>query len=231
MAADYQTAKNDYTYQYSLYREKIDSYQVAKSTYQTYRTLTAQNDAIVALRVAVQSRDRVISTYYNLLQEKLNETPGISPEYRSTFSSIKESEKSWLATHQKKIDAAATLEDLNAAAAEFETHYPQFDRETKQTIGTILLTKEANLKKETDQNIDALNAQLILMRQSGEKTDLWDRGLITVKNKLDLYDQKIAQTKDENIETYKRTQLLVQANQYLREAVSYLLEIIKSVTG
>lgn len=236
--ANFQTAKTDYVYQYNLYRQAIDNYQVAKSTYLTYRTLTAQNDAENKLRLAIQTRDSVISSYYDLLQERLNIVPGISPSYRATFNIIKENEKDWLTEHQKKIDAAASLEDLNATAAEFEAHYPQFDRETKQAIGTILLTKEDNLKRETDQAIETLMVKLTQMRQSGEDTSFWDRGLINTKNKLDLYDQKYTFAKNiyfpENngqIDIYSGQQRLTEANQYLREAVRFLQEIIKTITG
>lgn len=230
VTADYQTAKNDYTYQYGLYQKAIDNYQIAKSTYQTYRTLTSQNQAIVALRAAIATRDRVMSSYYDLLFEKLG---------NDTFAKIRDSQKAWFTDHQKEIDAAASLEDLNAAAARFEDRSPKFDREAKQAIGTILLTKEAVLKQETDQNIQDLNSKLSQMRQSGQDTSLFDRGLITIKNKLDLYDQKTAAARDvffakessEPINLYAGTKPLTEANQYLREAVIYLLEIIKNALG
>ncbi len=235
--ADFQTARNDYIYQYNLYRQAIDNYQVAKSTFLTYRTLTAQQDAQDKLRTAVQTRDNVIGSYYNLLQERLNQTTGVSPQYRNTFNSIKESEKTWLSQHRVKIEAAASLEDLNAAAKEFEDHYPQFDRETKRAIGTILLTKEDNLKKETDRTIDTLTAKLTEIRQSGIDTSFWDRGLINTKNKLGLYTQKYTEAKDtyqpgnteEPINIYAGQQRLTEANQYLREAVRFLQEIIKTI--
>ena len=73
--ADYTKAYSDYTYNYNLYRQSYSDYQVAKSTYATYRTLTAQNDAILKLRSVLTARNQLMFVYYDLLVEKLNTTP------------------------------------------------------------------------------------------------------------------------------------------------------------
>lgn len=238
--ADYQTAKADYVYQYSLYRTASDAYQLAKSTFMTYRTLTAQNDAIDKERAVIAARDRVISAYYNLLQEKLNATSGVSPDFTASFNNIKESEKTWLADHQKKIDAAGSFDDLNGAAKDFESRFPQFDNETKNAFGIVIVAKETNLKLETDQNVAALKAKLSQMQNLGENTQFAQRGLINVQNKIDLSAQKTNDAKTiflpgarqtEPINLYNGQQRLTEANQSLREAVTFLLEIIKSITG
>ncbi|MBI4100001.1 hypothetical protein HY440_03260 [Candidatus Microgenomates bacterium] len=239
VAANYQTARADFTYQYSQYRGAHDRYQVAKSSYLTYRTLTAQTEAIASLRLVVQARDQVIFSYYDLLQEKLNATPGVSVNYQTTFSDVKANEKTWLAAHQKTIDAAASLEDLNNVSREFEDRYPEFDTETKQAFGTVLLAKEATLRVGTDALIDSLNTNLVRLRQDGASTTFADRGLISIKDKLGLYDQKMTaarvvffskNTRDP-ISVFVGQQRLSEANQYLREALTQFREIIKSITG
>ncbi len=239
--ANYQTARNDYVYQYTVYRNALSQYQVTKSAYLTYGTLTSQNDAINAFRAAVQARDQVISVYYDLLQEKLNATVGIPPSYLATFNQVKQNEKTWLSDHQTKIEAANSLDDLNAVAGQFEAHYPQFDHETKQAVGMVLLTKEDNLKTDLDANIASLSAKIAEIRQQGMDTSLWDRGLINVKNKLDLYTQKYSAARNDflppnssltsPIDINRGQSHLSEANQYLRETLTYLLEIIKSITG
>ena len=86
--ADYQTAYNDYLYNYNLYRSAYSNYQVAKSTYNTYRTLTSQNDAILKLRAVLSARNQLMFVYYDLLTEKLNVTPEVSNDYKNTFFNI-----------------------------------------------------------------------------------------------------------------------------------------------
>lgn len=239
--ADYNTAYRDYVYNYQLYRNAFNDYQVAKSTYQTYRTLTAQNDAIAKFKTVLEARDSVMAVYYNLLQEKLNMTPAVDDATKNTFNGIKTSEKSWLDVNQAKIDAAGSLDDLNSVSAEFDSRYSQMDLETKQTVGNILLAKEADLKGQLDQLIGTEVQILSQIRQSGQDTSQWDRGVISAKSKLDLYQQKVGEAHDtfypqntysnQGINIFQGQQALTSANQYLRETVGYLLEIIKGITG
>lgn len=237
--ADYQSTYNDYSYNYTLYRHTYNDYQVAKSTFLTYHTLTAQSDAIDKLRAVLKARDQVMFVYYNLLQEKLNVTAGVTDTDKTTFGRIKESEKTWLTDHQKKIDAAGSFEDLNTASTEFENRYSQMDTETKQTIGSTLLAKENTLGSQVETFITDLNTKVTEIRQSGEDTTFADRGVINTKNKVDLFHTKLTAAHDVffpkastgQIEIFKGQQALTEANQYLREAVSFLMEIVKSFTG
>lgn len=239
--ADYQSAYSDYSYNYTVYRSAYNDYQVAKSTYLTYRTLTSQSNAIDKLRAVLRARDQVVFVYYNLLQEKLNATAGVADDVKTTFGKIKESEKTWLADHQKKIDAAASLDDLNATSSEFESRYGQMDTETKQAIGSILLAKESALESQVEAFITKLQTKLTEIRQSGDDTTFADRGIIDIQNKLELFQTKLGQAREvfypksayagSQIEIFQGQQKLTEANQYLREAVNFLTEIIKSFTG
>lgn len=236
--ADYQRAYQDYVYNYGAYRNSYNEYTVAKSTYQTYRTLTAQNEAINKFRAVLKNRATVMVVYYDLLQEKLNSAPGVVDSDKSTFNGIKESEKNWLAGHQKKIDAAGSLEDLNSVSQEFDSRYSQMDLETRQTVGKILLSKEVDLKGQLDLIFNNLDTKLKEMRTEGVNTTTQDRGVISSKNKLELFNQKVDEGKaiffperNDQIDIFKGQQRLTEANQYLRETVNYLLEVIKSVTG
>lgn len=237
--ADYQKAYTDYTYSYSLYRQAHNDYQIAKSTFLTYRTLVSQNEAINKLRAVLKARDQVILSYYNLLQEKMNATEGLNSEAKNTFFEIKNSELAWLAGHQTKIEAASSLEDLSSVSGEFESRYSQIDTETKQTIGAILSAKEETLSKKVSTLSTNVSEKLTEIRQAGEETAVLERGLINVNNKLTLHSEKMTQVKSvftaadsyRGIDLFRGQQRLTEANQYLREAVNFLLEIIKSITG
>jgi len=239
VSADYQSAYNDYSYNYTVYRTTYNDYQVAKSTFLTYHTLTAQNDAVNKLRAVLKARNQVMFVYFDLLQEKLNGTPGVPDDAKTTFGKVKESEKTWLTDHQKKIDAAASLDDLNSASSEFESRYHQMDTETKQAIGSVLSAKENTLGSKVDTFITDLQTKTAEIRQSGENTSFADRGVIDTKNKLNLFRTKLSAANDifypkynsDQIDIFKGEQQFTQANQYLREAVSFLKEIIKSFTG
>lgn len=212
VSADYQQAYNDYTYQYSQYRRAHDDYQVAKSSYAAYQTLNAQTNAINKLRAVLQTRDSLISSYYDLLFEK-------------SAGKISLAQKDWLAEHQRKLAAAASLEDLNSAAGEFESRYPQIDAETKQAVGIILLAKEKVLTDQWTKLADDTSVKMKAIPDTG----IGERGVIAARDKFALGIKKLTGLKWETL--LSDQQKLSEANQYFREATDYLLEVVKSVTG
>lgn len=236
--ADYQKAYNDYTYNYGLYRQAYSNYQVSKSSYATYRTLTSQNDAVVKLRAVLTARNQLMFVYYDLLTEKLNATAEVTSEYKTTFFNIKESEKKWLIDNQTRINAASTLDDLNGVAKEFENRYPQMDYETRFAIGTIFLSRDSDAQRSVDQVSKNLSAKLTDINAAGEDASWAQRGMVNVQNKLDLYTAKYAEAKEvlnpltgSKLDILAGQRKLMEANQYLRDSINFMLEIIKGITG
>lgn len=236
--ADYAKAYSDYTYNYGLYRQAYSDYQVAKSTYATYRTLASQNDAILKLRAILTARSQLMFVYYDLLTERLASLPEVSSEYKGVFFNIKESEKKWLIDNQTKINAASSLADLNGVAKEFENRYPQMDNETRFAIGTIFLARDATVGASANQLSKNVSAKLIEVSAIGEDVGWAQRGMINVQNKIDLYDQKyneaivILNPKDNGkVELLAGQRKLMEANQYLRDALNFMFEIVKGITG
>ncbi len=241
VSADFATAYQDYVFNLQNYKNAYNEYQVAKSAYQTYGTLTAQNDAIVKFKAVLKARNQVMSTYYDLLQEKLNATTGVSDDTKKTFTGIRQSEKQWLSSNQATIDAAGDLDDLNSLSDEFKKQYEQMDEETKQTVGAILIAKEGALRNKLNTDIAGVTTKLGEIRNQGENTTAAERGIITIQTKLDFQNQKAekAQTilsgkdlkRNQKIDLLAGQKSLIEANQYLKEAASYLLEIVRSYTG
>lgn len=237
--ADYQTAYNDYTYNYSLYSAAYHDYQVAKSTYATYKTLTSEADAIIKYRLVLQTRDKAIQSYYDLLAEKLQITPSVPDGNKTAFSNIRLSEKKWFDDHQRRIAAASTLDDLNGASGEFQGKYPQIDSETKQAIGIVLSAKTDTLINSWEKSATDLTAKLKEVETTGENVGLGTRGVDNARLKEDLATQKLTQAKKlfffdnnfANIDLPAAQQQFVQSTQYLREATNYLLEVVRGITG
>ncbi len=233
--ADYQKAYQDYTFQSSQYKGAYNQFLIARSAYQTYGTLTSQQEAIDKFKAILKSRNAFISSYYNLLQEKLNESASISGEQKTTFDKIRISEGQWLSDNQVKVDAAASLDDLNSVSSEFQSRYRQMQTEGKQTIGTILLAKEINLRGQVQAVFDSLTTKVAEIRTSGEDTSVWNRWLFSAQNKLILHDQKIADANKQifsnnDTDLLKAQQTLAEANQYLRETITQLQEVINAIT-
>ncbi len=237
--ADYQKAYSDYTYNYSQYRAAVNDYQVSKSSYLTYRTLNSQADATNKLRQVLISRDQVMIVYYDLLYEKLAATPGVENDAKTTFFGIRQSEKTWLSEHQKRLNAAGSFEDLNAASVEFENRFPQMDFETKQGIGNVILAKEKTLSNQWQTLADKLSLKRTEAGILGEDTVAAQRGMISAKNKQQLFTDKLGEINrifspaggNQKIELFPAQQKFLESNQYLREANNFLIEIVKIFTG
>lgn len=237
--ADYGQALDEYNSKYSNYRQAYSNFTVARSTYVTYKTFTAQSAAVVAFRDVLDARNKLINAYFDLLSEKLNITSGLDPVDLRTFTGTRKSTKEWLIKNQAKVSSAASIEDLNNASDEFTDRYEKINQDMKQTIGLILLAKGTNL----DQNLSLAFVQTSqvssLLKGFGEDTTAIDRGLIQAKVKRDLFAQKQQEEKDlffpkyqgRDVDILRGQQLAIAANQYLREATSYLIELTRPYTG
>lgn len=239
--ADYNKAYQDYTYTNQLYRTAKNEYQIARSSYQTYRTLASQNEAIDKFRKILILRNQVMTVYYDLLQEKMNETNGVTADSKSTFNIIRLSEAAWLSDHQKKVAVATSIEDLNSVSREFDQRYAQMDSETKQSIGVIEMAKVTVLRDSVDSLLSRLSQKVTEINSSGEDTTFAARGLISAKNKLQLYSYNFDAAKAAfyPTKTYGNNQInlfagqgqLSGAKQYLSETITLMLEVISNITG
>lgn len=237
--ADYNSALSDYKSQYSNYRQAYSNFSVAKSTFLTYKTLTAQNAAIVAFRDVLNARNGLVSSYFDVMQEKLNSTPGVDPIDLQTFTGSRKSTKDWLSGNQAKIRAAGTLTDLNSASEEFSSRYPQMQQDMRKSIGRLLLAKGTNLDNALSAIFAETNQVSSFLKTQGEDTTGIDRGVIQAKIKRDLFAQKQQEERDFFFPKYDSNsndllqgqQLAIEANQYLKEATSYLVELFKPVFG
>ncbi len=241
-SADFNSAYQDYVYSQQQYKNAHNSYQIAKSAFQTYGTLTAQNDAIAKFKSVLQTRNQVVSSYFDLLQERLNTAEGVAPDQIKTFSAVRDNEKKWLSENQTQIEAAESLEDLNKISSKFASQYPQILEETKQVTGSILVAKEEVLRGKLNINLANFSQKIAELRSAGENTTSADRGLITIQDKLNFQSGKVESAKlifSGNKTNYSREGInllsgqkeLIEANQYLKEATNNLLELVRSFTG
>lgn len=237
--ADYQQAFSNYSAQYSQYRTVYSQFTVARSAYQTYRTLAAQNTAITSFRKVLQTRNALVSAYYDLLQEKLNTTPSVDPLDISAFGEINNNTKLWLKENNDKIAGSASIEDLNSVSSEFAQRYPQMLIDSKQTIGRVLLAQGTYLDNRLSYVTLEVKNFLTVLAQDNDVTIL-ERGILQAQTKHDLYTQKHDQERQyffptdtyrlDNLDLLQGQQIAIAANQYLSESANYLLELIKNVT-
>ena len=229
--ANYNQSYSDYQYLYSQYRKSFEDFTVSKATYETYKTLTTQNDALEKMRGVMTDRANIVSAYLNLILEKMQAGDGIPAVQISTYRQIVGTQDSWLSGHQKKIAAAATLSDLDDISADFDTRYPQILNETKKAVGIILVSKN-----------DFVYSKMpdLFSRTESYSQDITNlRSLAVAKTKAQLWEGKRAEivtlltpkanSYNDVFDLYKAQQLMIEGLQYLKEASSFLKEIVNNL--
>ena len=133
-------ARSDYTFQYTKYREAQNKYINARSSYLTFQTATAKNNAYLATGDYLVQIDNLYQAYLFLVNENGNslgwQNSDISKDH---INQIIDEEIAFFDNHQKKVKDAKTLEQLPDLANDFKSHR---DTEFSLKINKILATFE-----------------------------------------------------------------------------------------
>lgn len=239
--ADYSATYQSYINLSDYYRKTYQSYQISKNKYLTYRTLTAKNEALNNSRNFLKTRDQLVSLYLQLLKERINETGGYDSQLKDLLIGQLNVESGWLDTHRQLYDGSSTLEDMQRTSDQMQDRYNTSVRYIAlQSAGAILLNKAQIMTNSLNSISIRLEEQINLISSADIDMTIAQRWLLEAKNKTGLAVQKQLDAKSifdnlhgENIVSdYNRgVYLLTEANQYLREANSYISEIIRIIKG
>jgi len=239
--ADSQSSLSDYNKQYDLYRQNYSSYVTSKNKWLTYRTLDSNQGALINGKIFLKQRITVVTAYLNLLKERVTQSNGFSQEAKDLIFSKLNVEQTWLSDHILKYDSAATLNDLEQLSGQFEDRYAGVIQYISlQTAGEIISNKEAVLNSQLLDVINRLGQKLPEISASGQDITIAQRWLLQAQNKQELSQGK----QDDSLTLFNSlrgvnpvTQYnqalfnLTESNQYLKEAVSYLTEVVKNITN
>ncbi|KKS03273.1 hypothetical protein A2W45_00190 [Candidatus Curtissbacteria bacterium RIFCSPHIGHO2_12_41_11] len=133
-------AQNDYTFQFTKYREAQNKYINARSSYLTFQTATAKNNAYLATSDYLLKIDDLYHAYLFLVNENGNslgwQNSDISKDH---INQIIDEEIAFFDNHRKKVKDAKTLEQLPDLATDLRSHR---DKEFNLKINKILATFE-----------------------------------------------------------------------------------------
>lgn len=241
---DFNTAYNDYVFAVDAYRQAENQYQLKRSEYLRFGTLTAKSEAEVATRAFLQARDEVISTYLTALRIKLLEAPGIdSSEKDSVFSGI-DAEVGWHVDHKNNLNSAGSLEDMVEDSEEAEDRFNELTVEVSyRALHLISRAKVLSLTGPQSELVGRTQTLINRIRQNGDKsTSIVERWLLDAQNELNRAVEKtasaqsamngIADARDANTKRgiYNTTiSSLIQSHQHLKDANRFLSEILIEV--
>jgi len=238
---NFNRAYSDYLFNYNQYRQSYNEYIAAKEAYLSYQTLASKNLALEKTSKMLKDEDGVIRTYLTALRMKLAETTGISNDEQNILYLKLDSEVGWYGKHQASLSSAATLEDLVDSAKKMADKYQTTEILIYQALGTILSGKEINFRDQLNNKIQQFKEKIGEIRQRGDKeTALAERWLLEAENRLTRSQEKqfaaqqiLAKMKSSDSnknQSYNKAQFAIEeSHQYLKEANSYLKEVIREI--
>lgn len=226
--ADFNSAYQDYLYQYDQYRTSLTNYLIAKNRYLTYKTLVSQTEALSATKTFLEARDQTITAYLGMLLER-------NPE--NAFRKLLEEEIAFFSEHKNKIAAVGTLSDAVSISKIVEEHFPNTSVLARQVVASLLLSKVQAFENRLANLEAGFNQKVNLSKEQGRDVTTVERWLLSTRNKRLLAHDKLDEASNlaSKLTPKKSTQvseefgkiqvLIFEANQYLKEAAAYLREI------
>ncbi len=227
--ADYQK----YLQIYNTYREKHALYLTTRGEYLTYGTLTAKNNAIIAVKEMMLARDDVLLQHYRLLRNKYTSY--------TIYQPLLDVDEKFVTDHKLTISPVADLEDAVQVSKRLESQHISLQVNSRKIVGAILYAKLENLKNKVIQTeSSAQNIINQLKSQNKDVTNL-ERWLLDAQNKriqAEIKQQEmsnmISAFKPTNLDNISRdfsiiTSSAAEANQYLKETLNYLNELKESI--
>ena len=230
------------------YQKVHDEYNLARSQYLIFETLksktVAQNSALEML----EARSTVVIDYLSFLKGKVESLEGVDTAKAVSTVSMLDDEIVWYSDHKSKLTSALTLEDLLADSKQAEDHFEYTQKVYYSSLSLIsdgvvggntekLLILSQNLKNKLQTIKSDSNNVLSL-----EKTQLIDRWVFESDARIERIDGKrkdteplaskimSSKTAGEPEKFYNKiTPLLEEAKQYLAEANSFLVEVVKEI--
>lgn len=238
--ASSQQAYQDYLYQFDLYRQKYNDFQIAKNSYDKFKTLESESQALSSTKFMLSQRDLLLHAYLVYLFERVGEQGGITPVNKQLYQSLLSNELAFLEKQSGMVSSINSIADATTTSEELESHYQVLSATIREIIAGISLGQLNIIAQNFDRQVTA--AQTIFGAHSAElnsekktKINTW---VLQITNKRSLYQQKIdeinaavANLADSNDSTdldqrfSEITVKIGEAKQYLADSIANLGEV------
>ena len=206
----FERAFQDYVFASDNYSETEDNFQLKRSEYLKFGTLSSKEKAEGATKEFLMARDEVVMNYFTAIRSKLAETKGISDDRRNDQYSKIDAEVLWHQDHKKKVEDAKTLDvfvELSKLAA---TRFEDGEIIAYYTLNLISEGKVSELNSDTKNLVDSANSIVGMIDEGGDKnTEIAKRWIGDADNQINKSSQ--------NIET--SNELLTKLRQSLRSSL------------
>ena len=242
--ASSQQAYQDYLYQFDVYRQKYNDFQVAKNAYDKFKTLDSESTALSSTKLMLSQRDLLLHTYLVYLVERMGEQGGITPVNKQLYQSLLNDELAFLEKQSSLVESINSIDDAVTTSQQLEGHYRVLSQSIRQIIAGISLGQLSVIAQNFD--IQMAAAQAFFAQNSAsmstEKTSTINNWVLAITNKRSLYQQKvteistaIANLSNSNDSTdldqkfQNITSKIGQAKQYLADCIANLGELANAL--
>lgn len=241
--ASSEKAYQDYLYQFDLYRQKFNDFQISRNEYLKFKSLSAESIAIQKTREMLSQRSLLFKAYLFLLNEKIAESPSLTAQERDFYTGSIRTEVDFLETHSQFVSSVQTIQDAIKASQQLEGRYTVIQTIMRQTVLGLNLARLRVLAE--DYNARMVEAKTLVEEARkefpAERQATLDRWFNQIGNKRTLYNQKqetitqtISSMKGNSIkdldqkfaDTLKR---ITEAQQELKEGTSYMTELANAM--
>ncbi len=236
-------AYQDYLFHFNIYRQKYSEFQVAKNSYEKFKTLESQSQALAATKTMLSQRDQLLHAYLVFLSEKVTEEAGLTTVNKQLYQSLIRNELTFLEGHSQLIPSINSIEDTSTVSEELESHYQVLQISIRQIIAGLALGRLAVISRNLDKNIGMaqtlVNTQAALL--TPDKVQTVNRWFLQITSKKNLYQQKVDEVNRDvtGLTGYDVGDIdqrfneilgkIGEARQYLRDDISYLGEIVRAI--
>lgn len=239
-----QQAYQDYLYQFDLYRQKYNDFQVAKNAYDKFKTLESQTQALSATKFMLSQRDLLLHSYLVYLYERVGEQAGIDPANKQLYQSLLSNELTFLETQSNLVSSINSIDDATTTSQALESHYQVLQATIREISAGISLgqlnqiSQNFNRQVTVAQNIFGQNAAQL----TPDKRSTISNWVLQISNKQSLYQQKINEittainsfsnsndSTDLDQKYADITSKIGEAKQYLADSISNLQEVVNAM--
>lgn len=239
----YERLRDDYWQAFDTYKLATDEYVQARSEYLKFKTLVSQTVAAEKTRVFLAARQEVMITYLKMIKERLEQSPELTEEELKIYLPYINQELDLLAAEKPKFAAAQDLNNLVKMSKATEQRYNLFVANGFKMQGLVISGKVRSLRK-TGEELNQLTSEQTarLQKENLIDTTKIERWLLAVPERLALSRTieeaallQFSTLKDKDSMPAKENKFnllqseLRNATQYLKEAKSFMLQIIQDI--
>ena len=250
--SEYRKAFANYSLTFEQYKSAHSEYVLARAQYLRFNTLQSKTNAREATQAMLEARDEVIIIYFTALRKKLEETPGIDDDRLNALYFRIDEEQAWFSEHKERLSTAGTPEDLVEDSKEARGRFDSIEPLFYEILSTIASGKVKSFRERLVDIFTVITAKVNEIKSeereeysfSAEKFRTIDRWNFETENRVSRSEEKQIEASDlisqfrekrrgrRRVDRGQYNSVLLklgESRQYLKEASSFLIEIVREI--